>query len=76
MLTHHVGGEIRLFALPVLADHAVIPDERKRLNDDLPVITGIGQRFDISRHARREYQFPDHVALGSEAFPFEHPSVL
>ena len=79
-LPHHISAR-GAFAFEIFGDDSVIADQRKGLQNDLPCITGVGQRFNISAHAGGEYQFShggvrcaernalNHFAVGKDKVP-------
>ena len=63
-------------ALIVGGDHAVIADQREGLHDDLTVITGIGQCFQIPGHGGGENDLTDYIRLGAERKALKYRAVF
>jgi len=66
-------------AFKVAGNHPVVSDERKGLNEDLTVVAGVGNAFQIAGHRRGEDDFAeDAVAVygGAKALPLEACAVF
>ena len=72
-LAHDVAAA-GAFALEILGDDTVISDEGEGLHYYLTGVARIGQRFEISDGACREYKLADGVALRADALAFEYGS--
>ena len=72
-LAHDVAAA-GAFALEILGDDTVISDEGEGLHYYLTGVARIGQRFEISDGACREYKLADGVARRADALAFEYGS--
>src|SRR5699024_5242774 len=73
---HHVTGHPDTLRLTVLVVPAGITDMRGGLHDYLPMVRGIGQRFLITGHARREHDLTQRATGGTVRRPTKYGAVL
>ena len=74
-LAHHVAL-CKARAFEVLGNDAIVADEGEGLHNDLPGVAGIGQSFEIARHAGGEHQLPQPVTVGADARPLKDAAVI
>ena len=75
-LPHDVCGNVRPFAFKISGDHPVVADQRKGLHDNLPIVAGVGQGFQIAGHTGGENDLTRDLSLCTEAAALEHMAVL
>ena len=71
---HNIAEEGAL-SLKILLNDTVVADEGKGLGDDLAVVAGICQGFQVSFHPGGEDEFADAVQMRADALAFEDGSV-
>ena len=75
-LPDNVAFQAGTGAFKVLRNNAVIADQRKGLYDNLAVVTGIGQCFQITGHCGGKYDFSGYAAFCAEALALKYFSVF
>ena len=75
-LSHNIRFYLDFGAFKIGRDHAVIADQRERLDHNLSVIARVGERFEISGHSGVENKFADSLTFISERLPFKHGAVF
>ena len=75
-LPHDIRRKGRAPAFKIRGDHAVIPDEREGLHNDLPVIAGVGQGFQVTDHAGGKDHLAGDLPRRAERLSLKNGAVL